>query len=911
LKNILFFSPTGGHAGIDSSLETLVMGLDRTEYTPIVIFPYKAKLKQVFEENEIKCYELPLIWWFPIDFSSINFIDVLPRLRSRVDPIVGIINDEHIDIVLSNTNVALDAAIAAGICGVPHVFFLHAQFVPNIYVNMSDATRSFLYALVGKLSSKIVCCSRLLYDVISQYSPNSIYIYNGVDTDKFTYKQKELFTSGPKLKMICVGHYNKNKQQDFVLRALQSLRLRRPDLLSHVSFNMVGPGELEYKNELKRMIKEYHIEKQVFMEDFRDDIDTYLHKFNLYINSSITENLPISILEAMACGLPTLGNVNDGTLQLIDQGITGFRCSTPEDMAEIIIRLLETPGLLKNMSEAARREVEEMYSSKVFVQHFSELFKTITENPVDLFERACFISNLYETLVGASPNKHGKCRVLVIYPPAAMPTYILCIQQPFEYLKKNNLLEYNCTSLEEFRKSDLNSYDLVVCVRYFHDAAYDVLQATKRVNKPFIWVIDDNYSALHIENGKPVHEEVKNEKYERMFKDSSHVLVYSKDLFQFGCDLTNTITLMTPLQSDNDDLMHKSSRNDGIVVFGFMGTLLRDSDFVCVVPAIKRVIAKYKNKVRAEFIGYCPEELKDFSGVEKFDFIADYDEFRKFFASRKWDIGLAPLNDTSFNRSKTNNKYREYSSFGVAGIYSNVSAYKCVEDSKNGLLVNNTEEEWFCAICRLIDDVGLRKRLATNAYSDIKEHYSIDKNAKALFRILKSEIETNQLNRYSSQFRNTSSDIITIQPDSGRRYHMPRQYDPNTLRFSKAIRKKRRYKVYCDHVSIHYIGLLFGSENPAIGMVTIRLYEGIRLLRTVEKSIDEINYSTWNYFYFDRFEIVPGKLLTIEIQTDCIEGSIGVYEDSKHRTFIYKVLNKLGLHIPGRDALMVDFICEE
>jgi glycosyltransferase involved in cell wall biosynthesis len=72
---------------------------------------------------------------------------------------------------------------------------------------MSDATRSFLYALVGKLSSKIVCCSLLLYDVISQYSPNSIYIYNGVDTDKFTYKQKELFTSGPKLKMICVGHY--------------------------------------------------------------------------------------------------------------------------------------------------------------------------------------------------------------------------------------------------------------------------------------------------------------------------------------------------------------------------------------------------------------------------------------------------------------------------------------------------------------------------------------------------------------------------------------------------------------------------------------------------------------------------------------------------------------------------------
>ena len=118
MKRVLFVSPTGGYAGIDVCLETLVLGLDRTRFEPVVVFPLNAFLKQRFEKEGIRCYELPLNWWFPVEFTGSDLLRVLPTLRSKVDPLVQIIRSERIDVVLSNTTVALDGAIAAGICKV-------------------------------------------------------------------------------------------------------------------------------------------------------------------------------------------------------------------------------------------------------------------------------------------------------------------------------------------------------------------------------------------------------------------------------------------------------------------------------------------------------------------------------------------------------------------------------------------------------------------------------------------------------------------------------------------------------------------------------------------------------------------------------------------------------------------------
>lgn len=891
MKRILFVSPTGGHAGIDVCLEELVLGLDRNRFSPVVVFPENALLKEKFEEEGILCYELPLIWWFPIGFSGSDILQVLPTLRDRVDPLVHIIEDNRIDLVVTNTSVAMDGAFAAAICGVPHIYFLHAQFVPNIYTSMQNESRDFLYTLMGKMSEKVVCCSKLLHDAFSRYIDNSCYIYNGVDTEKFAYKQREI-EDDLKLNMICVGHFNQNKQQDFVIRALAYLKEKNPEMLSHIHFTMTGPGEKGYCDYLKKLINSYSLEDNVSMESYRDDISEYLGSFNLYINSSITENLPLSVLEAMSSGMPVLCTMNEGTAQLVSDGENGFLCETPEEMAEKMVWLLQNPDKFREMSAQSRKIVESTFSAKQYVSKFSDLFDSVLSTPVHLEKNAVFFNGLYESIVGESINKFPHKKILVIYPDAAMPTYILCVKIYFDILKEYKVLDYDAIQPIMYSDDMLSEYDAVLCVRFYDDLVYSILKKTIHRKKPFIWLIDDNYCGLRFENGVAIHEEWQNEQYERMFRDSTAVFVYSGGLYHFGRKLTNKIARLSNVQPDNRKLIENAERTDGKTVIGFMGTLLRDGDFEVVAPAIERVISKYGDSVRFEFIGYIPESLKDLPNVEHFEFISDYDDFRVFLAQRKWDIALAPLKQTLFNSAKTNNKYREYSSFGIAGIYSDVDAYYCVKHEWNGLLTENSADAWYEAMCRLIEDESLRKFISNNALEDVIHKYSPEAGAKEMMRAIC---------RYGFP-KSCVDEALEIGLDSRRSLaEVP-------LSFTGGIAKTKKYRISCRAAEFSKLGICFASFGEASGKITVSIFsEGIKLRECVV-DMERYVHDNWTYMEFQPIENSAGQLFTVRLDFDYSPGSalVGVFEDATRRSFIYKVLNKLGLSPMTKDVLFAD-----
>jgi glycosyltransferase involved in cell wall biosynthesis len=100
-----------------------------------------------------------------------------------------------------------------------------------------------------------------------------------------------------------------------------------------------------------------------------------------------------------------------------------------------------------------------------------------------------------------------------------------------------------------------------------------------------------------------------------------------------------------------------------------------------------------------------------------------------FRRTANWDIGLAPLQESSFNASKSAIKVYEYASVGLPTVASAVTPYKqVIADGCSGLLCANTETAWYdalaslCSSPRLIDNLRegtLRARtqwtLAANA----------------------------------------------------------------------------------------------------------------------------------------------------------------------------------------------------
>ena len=149
----------------------------------------------------------------------------------------------------------------------------------------------------------------------------------------------------------------------------------------------------------------------------------------------------------------------------------------------------------------------------------------------------------------------------------------------------------------------------------------------------------------------------------------------------------------------------------------FMGSATHQSDWAVVASALARVVRVFGGDVVFDMVGVVgPVTLPDWvnrvapSMVGK----ASYPGFVDWIThATPWDIGIAALADTEFNRCKSAIKLMDYAALGLAVVASDVPAYRAaLAASGGGLLVKNTEAAWFEALCRLIRDAQLRRRLA-------------------------------------------------------------------------------------------------------------------------------------------------------------------------------------------------------
>jgi glycosyltransferase involved in cell wall biosynthesis len=142
------------------------------------------------------------------------------------------------------------------------------------------------------------------------------------------------------------------------------------------------------------------------------------------------------------------------------------------------------------------------------------------------------------------------------------------------------------------------------------------------------------------------------------------------------------------------------------------------------LPDLRRILDEYGAQVELHCWGYHPPELRGHPRVRLMNLVTDYDQHLRRFYQQGYDIGLAPLLDDVFHRSKTDTKFREYGACRVAGVYSNGAVYAAaVQDGATGLLVPNTPGAWRAAVARLIDDASLRERIQAQAQEYVRQHY--------------------------------------------------------------------------------------------------------------------------------------------------------------------------------------------
>ena len=167
------------------------------------------------------------------------------------------------------------------------------------------------------------------------------------------YSNRQLPRNLRRMQIIVVGYYSAVKNQMGALDVAYSLRDYDVSLL------FVGPKKGSYYSECVRKVEAMKLDKVIFADDQHCDLNREVGESILLLMTSVTEALPITLIEAMASGTPFVATPV-GAVPSLAGGLMGQ--NTP-DLTNQIKRLLNDRELWQQLSEAGFNQYKQQYTS--------------------------------------------------------------------------------------------------------------------------------------------------------------------------------------------------------------------------------------------------------------------------------------------------------------------------------------------------------------------------------------------------------------------------------------------------------------------------------------------------------------------------------------------------------------------
>ncbi|MCM8792743.1 MAG: glycosyltransferase family 4 protein [Candidatus Omnitrophica bacterium] len=146
----------------------------------------------------------------------------------------------------------------------------------------------------------------------------------------------------------------------------------------NIIFKVAGDGP--ERDNIFSMIKKYGLEENFKLVGSVQNMSQFYEELDLYLNTSLHEGIPISVLEAMGNGLPIIAPLVGGFSEIIEDGVHGLLVENrnPFDFAEKCLALYDNDQLRMRMGEAARQRVKEDFSIEKMVSQYYKLYRDVT-----------------------------------------------------------------------------------------------------------------------------------------------------------------------------------------------------------------------------------------------------------------------------------------------------------------------------------------------------------------------------------------------------------------------------------------------------------------------------------------------------------------------------------------------------
>lgn len=339
-KNVLITIPKLDTAGAEKFVVDLALNIDKDLYNVSVGVMFKSKndyFTNVLKENNIEI----------VDFSDSNKLKII----KKIDQYFKL---NKVDVLHTNLNTILYTMFSAKKHKIEKKLFTFHSVASRVDSKLKKKFYKYAFKNIGFIPVAISDYIRKTISEEFKLDESTIEcVYNGVNIENFTPNYS--FDSNP-LTLICVGTLYHIKNHKFLINAFKKLLDKGYDL----KLQLLGDGVL--RNELEQLVNDLDLNDKVEFKGVIDNVSVYLQKADIYCASSLVEGLPISVLEAMACGLPVVTTKAGGVVDIVFNDVNGYVSDNfdIDEYVSLVEKIIVNKDLRISMSKESRRIVEEL-----------------------------------------------------------------------------------------------------------------------------------------------------------------------------------------------------------------------------------------------------------------------------------------------------------------------------------------------------------------------------------------------------------------------------------------------------------------------------------------------------------------------------------------------------------------------
>lgn len=296
--------------------------------------------------------------------------------------VMRVVKDNDIDVIHAHTeSPGFLACQVAGEMGVPVVTTLHGINRGRRYLE-GWGQPAFLRRAFS-CPDRLVLVGAPLLDFVRNYVDSMDHVrvvHNGFRVEGATpYRNRRVLGSPDRVQIVSVSNLVEGKGIDVNLAALGRPEIAR---LPHWHYHIVGDGPL--RPMLEAQARKLHIADRVTFHGQRahDEVYRLLSACDVFSLPSAPEAFGVAYLEAMACGLLTIGVESQGPSAFIENGRTGILIAERDidGLASRLLDIFDNPARYADMAEAGREHVWQHLSWRSHAETMTNVFHEAVEN---------------------------------------------------------------------------------------------------------------------------------------------------------------------------------------------------------------------------------------------------------------------------------------------------------------------------------------------------------------------------------------------------------------------------------------------------------------------------------------------------------------------------------------------------